>query len=155
MFEKEADEWVKENMDCCETDNSVNQSIPYFSEEERCIAKSAFKDGAEFGYNKANEWHCNGIPHDNKLYLCKVEQPTKHTPEEIKNRLSNIGEAIGTISLEYIAELEKGSEQLKAQIEQMKSCGNCNHFDRTYELCQYSLGDEDYNCRNRKWELAE
>lgn len=57
MFEKEAEEWVKENMDCCETDNFVNQSIPYFSAEERCIAKSAFKDGAEFGYNKANEQH--------------------------------------------------------------------------------------------------
>lgn len=25
MFEKEAEEWVKENMDCCKTDNSVNQ----------------------------------------------------------------------------------------------------------------------------------
>ena len=57
MFEKEAEEWVKENMDCCKTDNSVNQTIPYFDEEERCCAKSAFQDGAEFGYNKANEWH--------------------------------------------------------------------------------------------------
>ena len=57
MFEKEAGEWVKENMDCCKTDNSVNQSIPYFDEEERCCAKSAFQDGAEFGNNKANEWH--------------------------------------------------------------------------------------------------
>jgi len=57
MFEKEAEEWVKENMDCCKTDNSVNQSIPYFDEEERCCAKSAFQDGAEFGYNKGNEWH--------------------------------------------------------------------------------------------------
>jgi hypothetical protein len=53
MFEKEAEEWVKENMDCCKTDNSVNQSISYFDEEERCCAKSAFQDGAEFGYNKA------------------------------------------------------------------------------------------------------
>jgi len=55
MFEEEAEEWVKENMDCCKTDNSVNQPIPYFDEEERCCAKSAFKDGAEFGYNKVNE----------------------------------------------------------------------------------------------------
>lgn len=52
-LEKEAEEWVKENMDCCKTDNSVNQSIPYFDEEERCCAKSAFQDGAEFGYNKS------------------------------------------------------------------------------------------------------
>ncbi len=52
MFEKEAEEWVKENMDCCKTDNSVNQSIPYFGGEERCIARSAFKDGAELGFQK-------------------------------------------------------------------------------------------------------
>ena len=36
---------------------------------------------------------------------------TKYTPEEIKNRLSNIGEAIGSIALEYIVELEKENEQ--------------------------------------------
>lgn len=36
----------------------------------------------------------------------------KHTPEEIKNRLSNIGEAIGGIALEYIAELEKENKEL-------------------------------------------
>lgn len=46
-LEKKAEEWVKENMDCCRADNSVNQSIPYFSEEERCIAKSAYKAGAK------------------------------------------------------------------------------------------------------------
>ena len=100
MFEKEAEEWVKENMDCCKTDNSVNQSISYFSEEERCITKSAFKDGAEFGYNKGyhdaeehymnvidsqhklvdeskkvNEWHFvkdGDLPKEKKEYWCKV-----------------------------------------------------------------------------------
>ncbi len=72
MFEKDAEEWVKENMDCCKTDNSVNQSIPYFDEEERCCAKSAFQDGAEFGYNKANEWHYPSkgeLPKDDKGML--------------------------------------------------------------------------------------
>ena len=43
MFEKEAEEWVRENMDCCKTDNSVNQPVSYFSEEERCCSKSAFQ----------------------------------------------------------------------------------------------------------------
>ena len=90
MFEKEAEEWVKENMDCCKTDNSVNQPIPYFDEEERCCAKSAFIDGAEFGYKKgqsdqlvhkqyqlnqfrkANEWHYvkdGDLPKDEKDIL--------------------------------------------------------------------------------------
>lgn len=75
MFEKEAEEWVKENMDCCKTDNSVNKSIPYFDEEERCCAKSAFQDGAEFGYNKANEWHYvkDGLPPIKKEYNCRSE----------------------------------------------------------------------------------
>ena len=73
MFEKEAEEWVKENMDCCKTDNSVNQSIPYFDEEERCCAKSAFQDGAEFGYNKANEWHKDLPTEDVRLAIIEVE----------------------------------------------------------------------------------
>ena len=55
MFEKEAEEWAKENMDCVKTENCLNQDCNYFSDEERIIAKSAFEDGAEFGYNKANE----------------------------------------------------------------------------------------------------
>lgn len=71
MFEKEAEEWVKENMDCCKADNSVNQSIPYFDEEERCCAKSAFQDGAQFGYNKANEWH---YPSKGELPKCDEEK---------------------------------------------------------------------------------
>lgn len=50
MFEKEAKDWVKENMDCVKDGT-------YFSAEEKSIAKSAFEDGAEFGYSRANEWH--------------------------------------------------------------------------------------------------
>ncbi len=39
----------------------------------------------------------------------------KHTSEEIKNRLSNIGEAIGNIALDYITDLEKENAELKEQ----------------------------------------
>ena len=83
MFEKEADEWVKENMDCCKTDNSVNQSIAYFDEEERCCAKSAFQDGAEYGFQKGikakincpikDEWHYvkdGDLPKDEDYKWC-------------------------------------------------------------------------------------
>ena len=45
MFEKEA---------------NLHASIMAWDEEEdtwETIAERAFKDGAEFGYNKANEWH--------------------------------------------------------------------------------------------------
>lgn len=51
--EEMAEEWVKENMDCVKTVSYLNHDCNYFSDEERSIAKSAFKDG----YNKANEWH--------------------------------------------------------------------------------------------------
>lgn len=37
----------------------------------------------------------------------------EHTSEEIKNRLSNIGEAIGNIALEYITGLENENAELK------------------------------------------
>ena len=48
MFEKEAEEYIKEHT--------------FFDEEYGVqsldvVSKSIFKDGAEFGYNKANEWH--------------------------------------------------------------------------------------------------
>ena len=44
----------------------------------------------------------------------------KHTPEEIKNRLSNIGEAIGNIALDYITDLEKENERLTVSYETLK-----------------------------------
>ena len=48
MFEKEAEEYIKEHT--------------FFDEEYGVqsldvVSKTIFKDGAEFGYNKANEWH--------------------------------------------------------------------------------------------------
>ena len=50
MFEKEAEEWVKtkgtDAMTC------LKENIGWDD-----VCKQAFKDGAEFGYNKANEWH--------------------------------------------------------------------------------------------------
>lgn len=79
---------------------------------------------------------------------------TKFTSEEIKNRLSNIGEAIGSIALEYIVELEKENEQLKAQIEKMKNCSNCNGIIKgglSTERCKICIKDTIFGF----WELAE
>ena len=50
---------------------------------------------------------------------------------------------------------EQETKELKAQIEKMKCCGNCKNYSPTYGLCCYSLGDEDYDCRLRKWEIKE
>ena len=66
MFEKEAEEYTenpksawKQGMTCV---GSVRQ---------------AFKDGAEFGYNKANEWHYvkdGDLPKETRNYLTYSEE---------------------------------------------------------------------------------
>lgn len=68
MFEKEAEEYAenpksawKQGMTCV---GSVRQ---------------AFKDGAEFGYNKANEWHYPSkgeYPDNNNDILCQIDFET-------------------------------------------------------------------------------
>lgn len=67
MFEKEAEEWVKSQMVHC-----IQEQAPYFD-----FAIQAFLAGAEFGYNKANEWHYppkGEYPKEgeNVLCYCKV-----------------------------------------------------------------------------------
>lgn len=60
MFEKEAEEYAHEH--CC--DSCKNLQARY---------KKVFKDGAEFGYNKANEWHYPSkgeYPKDEKRVIC-------------------------------------------------------------------------------------
>ena len=64
MFEKEAEEYGLENY-------RNYDDYPYVLTDEKAITK-AFKDGAEFGYNKANEWHFvkdGDLPKDDKEYL--------------------------------------------------------------------------------------
>ena len=71
MFEKEAEEWVKKEFPLLDVEH-INL--------EECITEyRAFKDGAEFGYNKANEWHVlrknpNDLPKEckGKLYLVNI-----------------------------------------------------------------------------------
>ena len=63
MFEKESEEYIKEHT--------------FFDEEYGVqsldvVSKTIFKDGAEFGYNKANEWHFvskEGHPTKDDIYL--------------------------------------------------------------------------------------
>ena len=49
------------------------------------------------------------------------------TREEIKSRLSNIGEAIGDIALEYISKLEKENTELDCQKNRNKFCYSCTN----------------------------
>ena len=68
MFEEEAEEWVKtkgtDAMTC------LKENIGWDD-----VCKQAFKDGAEFGYNKANEWHDlrknpNDLPNNKRSVWC-------------------------------------------------------------------------------------
>ncbi len=51
---------------------------------------------------------------------------------------------------EFIADTD-----LIGMISKEQTCCNCKHYTKVYELCCYSLGDEDYDCHGREWELKE
>ena len=74
MFEKDAEEYVNEHSEYNETFDMVFVN---------CDTKKAFKDGAEFGYNKANEWHYvkdGDFPKDKGNYLVAWKR-THHIEE--------------------------------------------------------------------------
>ena len=50
MFEKEAESYA--TRECCTTCKNINHFC-----KEKCECWVFAKKGAEFGYNKANEWH--------------------------------------------------------------------------------------------------
>ena len=68
MFEKEAEEYLFDRLDPKAID-----SVSEFSDKhiEEAIV-SSFKDGAEFGYNKANEWHFDEAPDNENDVLCQI-----------------------------------------------------------------------------------
>lgn len=65
MFEKVAEYYAKEKYS--------PSTDPFII----AVADDAFKDGVEFGYNKANEWHYvkaeEDLPKDNSEYLLLLE----------------------------------------------------------------------------------
>ena len=71
MFEKEAEEYLIRNL--CKTCLTIcENNCPHAESEKR-----AYKDGAEFGYNKALEWHYPSKGEypkecENVLCYCKV-----------------------------------------------------------------------------------
>ena len=50
MFEKEAEDYSIDTYETCLYDN-----LPYMNDSR--AREESFRDGATFGYNKANEWH--------------------------------------------------------------------------------------------------
>ena len=65
MFEKEAKKWVREN-------SRIEHSASFGEIAVEPSAEKGFQKGAEFGYNKANEWHYvskEGFPNKDDNYL--------------------------------------------------------------------------------------
>ena len=70
MFEKEAEEYRESKRHKSFRADVGTIQINYESYLNNL--QSAFKDGAEFGYNKADEWHYlkdGDLPKENKLYF--------------------------------------------------------------------------------------
>ena len=68
MFEKEAEEYADKN-------KTRGGSSSFGDITNYHDLRQGFKDGAEFGYNKANEWHYvseKGLPKESGRYLVYV-----------------------------------------------------------------------------------
>ena len=69
MFEKEAEDKAFEKYPLSDRCDKIDF-------ERNLKYEEGFKDGAEFGYNKANEWHYPSkgeYPKEDKRYLCKIK----------------------------------------------------------------------------------
>ena len=65
MFEKEAEDYSIDTYETCLYDN-----LPYMNDSR--AREESFRDGAKFGYNKANEWHYvkdGDLPEENQWVL--------------------------------------------------------------------------------------
>ena len=108
MFETDAEEYIKEHT--------------FFDEEYGVqsldvASKTIFKDGAEFGYNKANEWHYvkDGLPKEmQEVIICIKDEKRITRAKRIKNDLwTSPSEDFNTqeiIAWKELPELPKESE---------------------------------------------
>ncbi|MBO5606807.1 MAG: hypothetical protein J5930_09345 [Treponema sp.] len=89
MFEKEAEEYAKPFYDMTRYDYVA----------ERTHVKKAFQEGAEFAYNKANEWHymkdvdCfEDLPQNKDVYYAYLVNVGTHDEPTIERRLGSFAE---------------------------------------------------------------
>ena len=102
MFEKEAEEYTKKWI---------------VDEDDSLLVFEAFKDGAEFGYNKANEWHYvkdGDLPKENTEVVALHENGAKHLYKwNCGWKSVNKGVVIGVIIVPIIAWKEIVLPELK------------------------------------------
>lgn len=63
MFEKEAEEY-------CMHQSLLYDDLPYMNDSR--AREESFRDGATFGYNKANEWHAE-LEKENRVLKCFIK----------------------------------------------------------------------------------
>lgn len=83
MFEKDTEEYLKKR-------NYTSGYIGYFASG---YCEQGFKDGAEFGYNKANEWHYvkDGLPKDNEYVLIYTDLANCYVAKKVENHFMSKG----------------------------------------------------------------
>lgn len=161
MFEKEAKLRAKD----------------YTEDKKRQIAyECGFLDGTDFAYNKAKEdvkhdlmmkLKDEGIVKTLKDSILRNEQLSSQEQQELCAWIEcaiDFGENLDECAKELEAK-EKENIELKVQIEKMKCCSNCNHFNKADDLeycwnCDRSLVNSLDNLSREEiikdeWEIEE
>lgn len=73
----------------------------------------------------------------------------EYTSEEIKNRLSDIGEAIGNIALDYIIKLERENAELEKAYNETEELLD-KQIEETYKLFKENTELKEQNLKNCK-----
>lgn len=155
MFEKEAKEYVS-NLDECRTKD---------------LMRDSFKDGAEFGYNKANEeLEKENAELKEKLdkirkylvydifdrfkYLENLLKISQETQEELCKRIIEQQKTIGSLT-DTIDEIKAYCKAVDEVNEKMKCCGNCKHeqdsnTDYYCEDCKRFANETDIEKNGRR-----
>lgn len=112
MFEKEAEEYC------------IHQSL---LEDVRDNICKAFEDGAEFGYNKANEWH----------YPSKGEYPKENAELKSKNcwKTCEYAEPKSQLISQHIQDIERLTKA-KEIIKEMLSILPKENIEGVYEITE-------------------
>lgn len=81
------------------------------------------------------------------------------TREELTDKMKDLQNPPTRVNLiqQVYDIMNEENEQLKAQIEKMKCCGNCNKLDKEYKRCELKLlSMNNCLCKDKdKWELEE
>lgn len=131
----------------------LNECYTEDTEETRVYMRS----NVHSEYQQEYECYLDGLEESSKELLSKTEQLEKENEElkEFAEKLSEQHADEWEKQQEVITELKAHCKAVDEVNEKMKRCTNCDNYSEQYGLCIFSGGDEDYHCRNRKWELKE